>query len=422
MENLNVILDISPVGDNPATRTGLARVSWNLAMGLRGRADVELSYAATGSLWALASIANLLDQHPELPRGALPSPALARWVMRRQVSLGASRSLAARISAAALSAASSAINAVRPRIAAKALLHADIFHSTYAGIPRSLRRQRHIKPILTIHDLTPVLFGNDLITPHNRDVFQRILDSLRPEDYVHAVSEHTKSDLVRLTGFPADRVAVIHWAASPDTFHPQGDQAAIAATRAKYQIPDGPYLLSLATLAPHKNMAHLVRCIERLERAGAAGDLRLVLAGRRDYKYARFIEDIARSESARNRIHLTGYVDDGDLGALYSGALAFAFPSLYEGFGLPPLEAMQCGTPVICSNASSLPEVVGDAGILLDPSDQDAWCEAIVALLQNENRRASLAAAGLVRAAGFTWAKTVEQTAALYRQVHAGQG
>ena len=182
------------------------------------------------------------------------------------------------------------------------------------------------------------------------------------------------------------------------------------------RIPAGRYVLSVCTLEPRKNLAHLIRCFAQLIQQERLPDLHLVLVGNLGWKYESIFAELTAAEGVRERIIITGYVADEDMAALYSGSLFFAYPSLYEGFGLPPLEAMQCGVPVITSNTSSLPEVVGDAGIMVSPQDGDALCQAMLRLVIRHGnlRKAALAEKSLKQAAQFSWAKCAEQTLNAY--------
>jgi glycosyltransferase involved in cell wall biosynthesis len=186
--------------------------------------------------------------------------------------------------------------------------------------------------------------------------------------------------------------------------------------RQRYGIPEGPYLLSLGSLSPHKNVAHLVRCFAHVLAQQGIRDLSLVLAGAEGWMLDELTEDMTSLNHAASRIVQPGFIDDADQAALYSGATAFVFPSLCEGFGLPPLEAMQCGTPVICANATSLPEVVGSAGLLINPLDADDLCQAILDVYRDEPLRQRLRLAGLARAKEFSWERCAHETFARYRQ------
>ena len=188
------------------------------------------------------------------------------------------------------------------------------------------------------------------------------------------------------------------------------------AVQLKYGIPRGPYILSLGTLEPRKNIVHLIRSFAQLVAQENLPDLSLVLAGAAGWDYGSIFEELTRYPQLKQRIIFTGYVADEDLSPLYSGALVFVYPSFYEGFGLPPLEAMQCGTPVITSNTSSLPEVVGGAGIMLNPSDHEGLCQQMLAIYRSSALREELSARSLEQARKFSWTACARQTAAAYRR------
>jgi glycosyltransferase involved in cell wall biosynthesis len=177
-----------------------------------------------------------------------------------------------------------------------------------------------------------------------------------------------------------------------------------------------PYILSVSAVDRRKNLEHLIKCFAEVVGSGEASDLKLVLVGQlqRYSPIAGVLEDRPR---LRDRVIFTGFVPNDDLAALYSGCIAFAFPSLAEGFGLPALEAMQCGAPVISSNTTSMPEVVGGAGILLDPRDFDGWCDALFRLTQSSDLRALMKANSLQNAKRFTWDRTIDLTVAAYKRV-----
>lgn len=166
----------------------------------------------------------------------------------------------------------------------------------------------------------------------------------------------------------------------------------------------------------HKNIDHVIRCFVRLVTEEQISDLSLVLAGMKGWDYDRIFAAIEGAPQVKDRIIVTGRIDDEDLAALYSGALAFAYLSHYEGFGLPLLEAMQCGVPVITSNTSSLPEVAGNAGIMLDPTDADGLTHALLVLFQNEDIRNLMVQKSLARAQHFSWKRCAEDTIVAYKQ------
>jgi glycosyltransferase involved in cell wall biosynthesis len=229
-------------------------------------------------------------------------------------------------------------------------------------------------------------------------------------------------ELCERTGMSPERAMVVPLAAAP-CFHRITDPDVIAATRLRYRIPEGEYLLCLAAPQPRKNLAHLIRSFFRLLDEQHLPDTHLVLAGSREHGWM-YDEVFVAADSSKHRSRLifTGYVAEEDLPVLYNGAVAFVFPSLYEGFGLPVLEAMACGTPVITSNTTSLPEVAGDAAVLINPMDADELCEAMSTILADHSRREKLRQKGLMRAAEFSWKSCGELTAQVYHLAAGGAG
>lgn len=295
----------------------------------------------------------------------------------------------------------------------------QVFHSQYFELPDYLRPLQHIACVQTIHDLIPIKmpflfsFGND-------QQIKRTISKLGPETFVICMSESTRNDLLDYRhDLDSERVNVVYSAAS-ENFYRCADRDLMSSVRGKYGIPDGArYLLSVSTLEPRKNIDHVVRCFLQLLQQERLHDLYLVLTGVQGWKYEAILAEIEGAEEFRDRIILTGFVPDADLAPIYSGALAFVYMSLYEGFGLPPLEAMQCGTPVITSNTSSLPEVVGGAGVLLGTQDADGLCQALLTLYRDETLAKELSGQSLVRAAQFSWSKAVAETMAVYRKAAA---
>ncbi|MDQ3928088.1 MAG: glycosyltransferase family 4 protein, partial [Chloroflexota bacterium] len=190
-------------------------------------------------------------------------------------------------------------------------------------------------------------------------------------------------------------------------FAPVDDEARKAEIAAKYGVQT-PYCIHVGTLQPRKNLGLLIEAWDIL-RGSMEQPPQLLLAGKRGWLYDSLFEFV-QAKGLTDLVRFADYVERDDLPALYSGALALTFPSLYEGFGLPPLEAMSCGTPVIASTATSVPEVVGDAGLLLDPHDPRPWAEAVQRLMLDPDLRAGLRHMGLQRASHFTWERCARQT------------
>jgi len=202
--------------------------------------------------------------------------------------------------------------------------------------------------------------------------------------------------------------------AASDMFRRCTDRGELERVLGRYGLWGFPYILGLSTLEPRKNVATVIRSFAGIVRENAIPDLRLVLVGQKGWKYEGIFAELEADPALRKRVILTGYLPDEDLPAIYTGATAFLYLSFYEGFGLPPLEAMRCGVPVVTSNASSLPEVVGDAGILLAPEDEDAVAQAVIDIHASRRLSERLSEAGMRRTRKFSWRKCAEQTVAAY--------
>ncbi|MGC8836936.1 MAG: glycosyltransferase family 4 protein [Anaerolineae bacterium] len=227
-----------------------------------------------------------------------------------------------------------------------------------------------------------------------------------------ADSRFTRDELLRWTDYPPQRVAVVPCGVA-SAFRPLDDRTHLEAVRARYGLPNGRLLLHVGLASPRKNLPGLLRAVALVRGAGAEG-VHLVQVGATPGKAERALTTELGLEGW---VHWLGTVPGEDLPALYNLADCFVFPSLYEGFGLPVLEAMACGTPVVCSNLASLPEVAGDAALLVDPREPAALARAILDMLEDETLRGRLREAGLRRAAAFTWARTAAATANIYREV-----
>jgi glycosyltransferase involved in cell wall biosynthesis len=266
--------------------------------------------------------------------------------------------------------------------------------------------------VSTVYDLTPMLFP-DWHTQQNRAFFKHKMRYVREQKQtIIAISEHTKRDLLETLAIPEERVHVVYGGVDP-RYHPIHDHEEISRVTHKYDVPGPGYILYVGTLEPRKNLVRLIEAYAvTLDRCGERTPP-LVLTGGKGWFYKE-IFDIVERLGLQQRAIFTGFVDDEDLPALFNGALFFVYPSLYEGFGIPVLEAMACGVPVITSDASSLPEIVGEAGVLVDPTDTRALAAALMALLDDPERRATLRAAGLAQSALFSWQRAARETLAVY--------
>lgn len=279
----------------------------------------------------------------------------------------------------------------------RAWTHARFAASLMADRPDVTWVPAHTLPLffpgraaVTVHDLGYRVFPDAHPARQRRYLDWSTGYSARRASVIFADSQATARDLTHYYGTPEAKVRVVY----PGVDIPAvGD---MSAARARYQLPER-YFLFLGTLQPRKNIARLVAAYARWKATHPDDPAGLVLAGAQGWLY-----DPAWVEGVEG-VTLTGYVDDADRGALYAGALALVFPSLYEGFGFPAVEAMGCGTPVLASNTSSLPELVGDAGLLVDPLDEAAIADGMARLTDDEALRARLAAEGPIQAARFTW-------------------
>jgi glycosyltransferase involved in cell wall biosynthesis len=290
------------------------------------------------------------------------------------------------------------------------LFRLDLLHSTDFIPPLYWRG----KSVITVHDLA-FLHYPYFLTTESAAYYGMIDRAVVRADHIIVPSEHTKQDLIGQMGVPADKVSVIYEAADPSWGPLPLPQTRQAITQ-KYRIPE-TYVLFVGTIEPRKNVAGLLQAFARLrDQYGLAGDTGLVIAGSKGWLYDETLETV-RTLDLEQRTHFLGRVPDEDLHKLYVGARCHVHPAYYEGFGLPPLEAMACGTPTIVSNVSSLPEVVGDAALLVNPRDTEEIAVALQRLLTDDALHAELREKGLQRARTFSWEKAARRTLEIYRQV-----
>ncbi|MHB1131300.1 MAG: glycosyltransferase family 4 protein [Chloroflexota bacterium] len=294
-----------------------------------------------------------------------------------------------------------------------ALVAPDVVHST-DFIPCFRRRWR---AIITIHDLGFLKFPR-VATNESHRYYGQVAHACQSADLVIAVSHNTAEDLRHMLHVPEQKLRVIHEAASP-MYSPLHDEQAIDALCARFGIAPG-YFLFVSTIEPRKNLETVLRAMARLRasRQEALGSeaMQLVVVGRPGWLYKptyRLVDELG----LRSAVRFIGGAEPRDLLLFYNGARALVYPSLYEGFGLPPLEAMACGTPVLSANTASLPEVIGDGGLLLPPTDIDAWAQAMADVEADTHLREELASRGRDRARLFSWHRAAEQTLAVYREV-----
>ncbi len=296
-----------------------------------------------------------------------------------------------------------------PRICRRLGVH--LAHVPYFASP--LRTT--VPTLVTIHDLIPMV-----LPQYRGSIGVRLYSSLvaSATSFARLVltdSEASKRDILTHLKLPDSRVWVVYLAPAPK-YQPIDDRSALEAVRRKYNLPE-TFVLWLAGFDVRKNAQALLHAYTWVHSA-LGDDFPLVMAGRLPAKDTAFFPDprrIADNLKVTNAIHFPGWIDEADKPALYSAATVFAFPSHYEGFGLPILEAMACGTPVVTSNATSLPELAGAAAFQIDPDDPRRLGAAIIALCVQENLREEMREKGLAQAAQFTWEKTARKTLTAYQ-------
>ena len=284
----------------------------------------------------------------------------------------------------------------------------ELFHGTNYDVPL----WRKCATVLTIHDLSLLLHPE---THPRRSVNRsrrRLPAMVRTADAIITPTESVRRELCEHLNVAPEKVFAIPEAAR-DCFRPM-DLAETEAVRHRFGVRD-EFLLAVGTIEPRKNLAVLVSAFEEVLRVQPESSLQLVIAGGAGWLSGPLFEAIKRSP-VRERILLTDYLQDDDLRALYASCRAFIYPSIYEGFGLPPLEAMACGAPVIVSRIPALTETTGDAAWHFDPEDASELADKIIRLLGDENARRNLSLAGRRRAAEFSWAKTAQLTWDVYRE------
>ena len=288
----------------------------------------------------------------------------------------------------------------------------DLFHSPDFVLPPV---SGGTPTLLTVHDLSFVHYPQTFPPPLVAYLNQVVPRSIERASHLLADSKATKRDLIDIWQIPATKITVLYSGVSA-AFRPITDGDMLAGVRLKYNLGQAPYLLSVGTIQPRKNYQMLIRAFQPV---AARWPHNLVIAGGKGWLYDDVLAEIER-QGLHGRVHFIGFAEDADLPALYSGATLFVFPSLYEGFGLPLLEAMACGLPVITSNASSLLEVAArlpdgrQTAVPLSPQQPAAWTEAIGQLIADPARRQHLAAAGFQQAQRFAWSQAARQLLEIY--------
>ncbi|MCX6022572.1 MAG: glycosyltransferase family 1 protein [Chloroflexi bacterium] len=288
----------------------------------------------------------------------------------------------------------------------------DVLHSPDFIAPR----RRNCPAVITVHDLAFLRFP-DILTPDSARYYGQVQRAVENADGVIAVSESTRADMAAYLGSPLDRIKVIHHGIDPE-FNPAEQPGDVAAFCRDHGLPQR-FILWVGTLEPRKGISVLLEALSLAQRGLPEEFGTLVVAGPLGW-LSEGLTARAEALGLGARVRFFGPATRAELVQLYQAAWVFAFPSLYEGFGLPPLEAMACGTPVIASDAPALPEVLGNAAMFTPALNPDALASALTSLAHDPALRARLRAAGLKRAAGFRWEHTARATMQVYREAVAG--
>ena len=410
---MNVLFDASVVAEgfvHSERRAGIFRATHDLAVALGARSDISLSLSAARS-WQAAYDISTSSRAGRFVRADVVTADLGRSPMTALSAIhSAMRSALPAIETAAAIRART-VDRIVPPLRPEDVDRFDVFHLPAHWIPAFPRgRARYVISMYDIIADTNPEFGNQW----SRDTYAQLRKRLDPRDFIVTDSEWVKAEIVSHWGIAPERIVSAPLAARRDVFFPVKEVTRRLALE-RIGVGSHKFLLAADRADKRKNIPMLVRAFVHAANAGALADTNLVLVGDHDWDPASVFTTDSDRNIARERVRRVGYVADDDLASLYSAAMAFVFPSLLEGFGLPALEAMQCGTPVVTSNTSSLPEVVGAAGIMVDPHNIDALADAMKRIVSDHALRTDLAERSLRQAATFTWERTADRVVESYR-------
>jgi glycosyltransferase involved in cell wall biosynthesis len=428
---LKVLYDITVLGKghlNHRARTGIFRVVENIAIELVKIPGLDIEFCSSESINELIACQDYLKSKDEFTRIKFNVPKKAKWILFfcKYVDQYKSKSnLYNRLGFYKMT-----VDFLRYRfiwafqklflrngIYLESDHHSfDIYHSPFLPLPANLKKQHFKNSFITIYDMLPVLYP-DYFEIGTIAAMEKVYDSITDETWVTCISNTTKKELLEYKSgsINQNNVFVTPLAAS-NYFYKSNDKAWNAECLLKYNIPSRPYVLSLCTIEPRKNIVQSINAFVKMVEDYHIEDFYFVLVGTKGWDFDSIFDRLDSCTLSRSRFIITGFVPDEHLAAIYSEAMMFVYPSLYEGFGLPPLEAMQCGVPVITSNTSSLPEVVGDAAIMIDPTNSIELEHAMYSIYADEALRRHFSEKGLEQARKFSWKKCAEQTMDVYRK------
>jgi glycosyltransferase involved in cell wall biosynthesis len=428
---LNIAYDISALGtwfDDPGGKRGIYRVVEELLNELSAHPEISITAVRNSDSVAryllsrehkLTASFNRRKLHDLASRAAYQ---IISYNRKNEQDLNINRGLARRMSRFSSNLVAKAAGALPNRIPSVGLDNANVFHQPgrlpFPSYIRNYQRNGFTR-FLTIYDFIPFdSRWHDLSEIH---LLRKVYESLGPEDSVICISEHVRQQACEYLGLLPEKVFTAPLAASSHIFYPCSEESFVGSVRTTFGLGDTPYFLTLSAVEPRKNIKFLIETFAELVCAEPGMKANLVLAGSIQPLDFASVNKLIERLGISGRVILTGYVPNELLSPLYSGALAFVFPSLAEGFGLPPLEAMQCGLPVICANNSSLPQVVGNAGILFEATDKDELATAMLAIYSSEDLRVKYQELGILRAREFTWKRCADDHMKAYHAALAMQ-
>lgn len=288
----------------------------------------------------------------------------------------------------------------------------DIYHVPQNGI--GLSEQKSCINISTIHDLIPYVMPETVGKGYLKRFISQMPQIIQNSDILITVSEFSKKDIMRIFDMPEDRIKVTPLAAD-SIFMPLDKQSAKKFIKENYKIKND-FILYIGGFSPRKNVKSILLAFSRIYK-NLSRDLRVIILGPSKDEHS-FLIELCESLAIEDLVHFPGYVPNEHLPYFYNACSVFVYPSLYEGFGLPPLEAMSCKVPVITSNVSSIPEVVGDGAVLINPFDTEEFKDALEMVLENPSFSNELADKGYIRSREFSWKKTAENTLNVYREAY----
>lgn len=417
---LRLLFDLSLLAGSAGvvSRSGIVRFAEEFAIELCRCPELEVSFSGFRDWNAMLAIDDYVQDHPRLTGNVIRGPRqpLKAWMLQN---IGRALWRVPFAKPACFCIEQRRQASLRPLTLPIDLTRFDIVHSPFYPIPADVKQRclaSRIPVFTTVHDIIPLRLKpyGDPQNPHFQMV-RSMVHAFDRDDWIFCDSNFTRDDLLSETSnLDPSRVFVVPLAAS-DKFRPTAYQRTelLAQLFGPDVSDETVFFVSLSSLEPRKNLETVVRAFERLTHLTDA-DARLALIGVRTHLGSTVLDDIQKLACA-DRIRYLGPLRDDLLPQVYSAAHGFIYLSIYEGFGLPPLEAMQCGTPTIVSNATSLPEVVGNAGVIVEPKDEDAVANTMLQLIEDSSFLESLRTAGLKRARTFSWAESVKKATAIYQ-------